>query len=218
MTSCQPLPTSVASELLQLVSRALCILPDESPAQGQSRVNQMILTAVGLEPRDGLEYMLSTLVFGHFNLILDSMQDVFHGNGDKAKLKTNIVALDRAMATLLREFRLMRKRPLAAATQDVRQSAPEAQAANESAVPAAREAEPEPAKRPDARPAQVAPKPARVRATTHEEPPANLNRAPPCENANAETEPAFEETLAAIDELLAESRALQAEAKAAAAD
>lgn len=112
---CHPLPAASAKELLELVTRAICIRGDESPAQGESRTRQMVHTVLGFEPRDGLEYMLATMVFGHFNLILDSMRDVFQGQIDTMKLRTksSIVALDRALIAMLRELRTEQRRPLA---------------------------------------------------------------------------------------------------------
>ena len=119
-TLCQPLPRPVAEEMLQVVARAICDRPGDNPAQRESRTRQMVHTTLGFEPRDGLEYMLSTLVFAHFNLILDSMHDVFNGQMDlmKARTKTTIVALDRSMLALVKELREAGRRPLAEAAVD----------------------------------------------------------------------------------------------------
>jgi hypothetical protein len=118
--TCQPIPQSVAQEMLQVVARAVCDRPGETDAQRESRTRQMVHATLGCEPRDGLEYMLSTLVFAHFNLILDSMRDVFQGQMDsvKQRTKTNIVALDRSMLGLLKELRAERKRPLTRTADD----------------------------------------------------------------------------------------------------
>jgi hypothetical protein len=113
--SCQPLPQSVAEEMLQVVARAICDRPGESPAQRDSRTGQMVHATMGMQPRDGLEYMLSTMLFGHYQLILHSMRELFHGQTESmnARTKSTIVALDRAVLGILKELRIQRKRPLA---------------------------------------------------------------------------------------------------------
>ena len=114
-THCQPLPRTLVEEMLQLVARAICDRPGENAAQGESRTNQMVHSTLGFAPRDGLEFMLASLAIGHFNLILDSMRDVFQGQPDqlKAKTKTTIVALGRAMLEMIKELREARRRPAA---------------------------------------------------------------------------------------------------------
>jgi hypothetical protein len=113
--SCQPLPQSVAEEMLQVVARAFCDRPGESPAQRDSRTGQMVHSIMGMQPRDGLEYMLSTMLVGHYQLILHSMHEMFRGQTESvsARTKSTIVALDRAMLGILKELRVQRKRPLA---------------------------------------------------------------------------------------------------------
>src|SRR5258708_2825055 len=117
---CQPLPQPVAEEMLQVVARAICDRPGDSSTQRDSRTRQMVHSVLGFEPRDGLEYMLSTIAFGHFQLILDSMRDVFQGQTDamKARTKTTIVALDRAMLDMVKELRVTRRRPMAGAVEE----------------------------------------------------------------------------------------------------
>jgi hypothetical protein len=124
IATCQPFPRGAAEEMLQIVARATCDCPGESRAQLESRTNQMVHATMGMEPRDGLEYMVSALLFGHFNLILDSMRDVFQGQTDsmKAKTKSGIVALDRAMLTLVKELREAKQRPVAKYTEDAKQA------------------------------------------------------------------------------------------------
>jgi hypothetical protein len=141
-TTCQPLPPSVSQGLLQIVARALCDLPDETAAQREGRVRQLVHTTLGFEPRDGLEYMLSTLVFTHFNLILDSARDALRGQMDSIKAKTNstIVSLDRAMIMLLKEMRLARRRPLGQSAEHREQNAVPTRAA---ATPAGETATPD---------------------------------------------------------------------------
>jgi hypothetical protein len=112
---CHPLPHQVAEEMLQVVTRAICDRPGESAEQRDSRTRQTVHSVTGLTPRDGLEYMLSSLVVGHFNLILDSLHEVFAGQTEsmKARTKSTIVALDRAFIGLIKELRTERRRPLA---------------------------------------------------------------------------------------------------------
>jgi hypothetical protein len=121
-THCQPLPRPLAEEMLQVVARAICDRPGDSSAQRDSRTRQMVHSTMGFEPRDGLEYMLSIMAFGHFQVILDSMRDVFQGQTDamKVKTKTTIVALDRAMLEMIKELRVVRRRPMARSAEDAR--------------------------------------------------------------------------------------------------
>jgi hypothetical protein len=125
VTPCQPLPSTVAEEMLQVAARALCVRPGDSPAQGESRMRQMALSTLGMAPRDGLELMVATLAFAHFQIILDSMGDVFRGQSDalKAKTKTTIVPLGRAMLEIIRELRVVQKRPSMQAAEDARTEA-----------------------------------------------------------------------------------------------
>jgi hypothetical protein len=112
--ACEPLPPSIADEMSQVVARAIRDRPGESPAQCEARTRQMVHSTMGMRPRDGLEFMLSTMLVGHFHLILHSMHEVFGGQTDTmgARTKSTIVALDRAMIGMIREFRAERRRPL----------------------------------------------------------------------------------------------------------
>jgi hypothetical protein len=78
-----------------------------------------------MAPRDGLEMMLATLVFGHFQIILDAMADVFRGQTDalKAKTRAAIVPLGRAMLEMIRELREVQQRPAALSPEDVQSDA-----------------------------------------------------------------------------------------------
>jgi hypothetical protein len=122
--TCQPFPRAAAEEMLQIVARATCDRPGDSAAQRESRTNQMVHATLGMEPRDGLEFMVSSLLFGHFNLILDSMRDVFQGQTDslKAKTKAGIVGLDRSMLALVKELRESKARPLAKWAEDAKRA------------------------------------------------------------------------------------------------
>jgi hypothetical protein len=122
MQLCHPLPKTIIDEFLQVAARAICDRPADSPAQRESRTRQMVYSTMAFEPRDGLEYMLSVMLVGHFNLLLDSMRDVFQGQMDqiKAKSKTTIVALDRSLLAYAKELRICAGRPLAKGTRVVR--------------------------------------------------------------------------------------------------
>jgi hypothetical protein len=117
VTGCLPLPQTVAGELLAVAARAVCDRPGESPAQCASRTEQLVHSCLGFGPRDGLEYILATMVFGHWGMILDSMHDVHVGMTAslKARTKSGIVQLDRLMMDMVRELRTMGVRPTLAA-------------------------------------------------------------------------------------------------------
>ncbi len=121
---CHPISQSLAEEMLQVVARALCDRPADTVPQRDSRTRQMVHSTLGFEPRDAVEYMLSTLVFGHFQMILDAMHDVFQGQADamKAKSRASIVALDRSMIAFIKELRIVRRRPLATEAPEARQA------------------------------------------------------------------------------------------------
>jgi hypothetical protein len=101
--------------MLQVAAVAICDRPGENVVQRDFRTSQMVHFAMGFEPRDGVEYMLASLSYGHLCTILDSIRDVFRGGTDdmEARTKTTIVPLDRALISLVGEFRSKRKRPAA---------------------------------------------------------------------------------------------------------
>jgi len=145
--SCQPLPRTVAEDMLQVVARALCDRAGDSPEQREGRTRQMVHSTLGMAPRDGLEFMLATLAFGHFQIILDSMSDVFRGQTDalKAKTKTTIVPLGRAMLEMIRELRLAQVRPEIQVAEIAREEAAvEAEPQRTAAPPPATVAPPDP--------------------------------------------------------------------------
>ena len=172
---CHPIPGDTAQALLAFATRAICDRRGETSEQGASRTRQLVHTALGFEPRDGLEYMLATLIHGHFSLILDSMRDVFQADPGPGthRTKTGIVALDRAMLSMLRELRLARRRPaaqpVAVGTETAREPAarpaprPEAQAAARTDTPGtsgSQTSAPEPSAPHTAAPTRPAPPPA----------------------------------------------------------
>lgn len=111
---CQPLPVFVIEDLFRDVARSLCERPADTTAEREVRIQRMVHTALGFQPRDGMEYMLTTMTMGHFDLIMDSMHDVFQGQLDtmKTRTKSGIVALGRSMLGLARELRTYQARPL----------------------------------------------------------------------------------------------------------
>ena len=133
---CHPLHQTLCNEMLQIVARSICDRPADNPAQRNSRTRQMIFSTMGLEPRDGLEFMLTTMIVGHFHLLLDSMSDVFQGQMDqmKARTKSTIVALDRSMLSFVKEMAVARRRPAVRWSEDAAR-APEA-VAEAAGVPA----------------------------------------------------------------------------------
>jgi hypothetical protein len=124
-TVCQPLPQSVIEEMLQIAAQSMCDRAGDTPEQRASRTRQMVYAILGFEPRDGLEYMLATMVVGHFQLILQAMHEALWGQSDsiKARTRTGIVSLDRAMLSFVRELRLIRQRPLARWAEDAKRDA-----------------------------------------------------------------------------------------------
>jgi hypothetical protein len=241
-STCQPLPQSVVEETLQIAARAICHRPGDTAQQRASRTRQMVYSILGFEPRDGLEYMMATMVVGHFHLILESMHSVFQGQMDsvKAKTKTGIVSLDRAMLAYVRELRLVRHRPLARWAEDAQRQAEATEASQPietpewiaawAGVPQSRPAAPPPepaiAPVPATTPApsnagrvQAKPAPAPrdqtpdlVRQESHPAPP------PPDDEETRQHIAAFEKALAALTETLEEARALDDTAATASGD
>jgi hypothetical protein len=129
--NCHPLPRSVAESMIEAVTRAVCDRPKDTQAQKEARTRQLVYCTLGFEPRDGLEYMLATLSFTHFNLILDASRDVFRGQAENAKQRSrsSIVALDRALLAYVREHRAQRDRPMVELTPEDEQALAAAEAA-----------------------------------------------------------------------------------------
>ncbi len=173
---CHPIPADAAQDFLALAARALCDRPDETPAQRASRTRQMVHTALGFEPRDGLEYMLATLIQGQFHLILSTMGELLQNQAatPNPRALSSIAALNRSFLGLLRESRTARKRPVeaepataptAAAPQDTAPSpAPErtapSPAAPSPATPTTATPSPSPSLSPAPAPEPAAPSPA----------------------------------------------------------
>ena len=106
-TFCQLLPRTVSQDMLQVAAKAICDHPADQPFLRESRTRQMVYSVMGFEPRDGHEYMLATMIVGHYQLILHSMRQVFQGQMDSmmARTKSGIVSLDRAMLAFGRDMR-----------------------------------------------------------------------------------------------------------------
>ena len=168
--NCHPLPRSVAESMIEAVTRAVCDRPKDTQAQKEARTRQLVYFTLGFEPRDGLEYMLATLSFTHFNLILDASRDVFRGQAENAKQRSrsSIVALDRALLAYVREYRAQRERSMEELSPEDEQAlaAAEAARARDAAVNAAQS-------QPDAT-AEGAGEPAREEAAAQSPPDACL--------------------------------------------
>jgi hypothetical protein len=113
-TFCHPLPQSVAQEILTSVVRSVCDNPGQPRAQREAKARAVVHGTLGFQPRDTLEIILASLGIVHFNLILDSAHDVFNGQADtlKARTKSTIVALDRALLGMVKELRVAQTRPV----------------------------------------------------------------------------------------------------------
>ena len=113
ISACLPLPREISEEFLQVAARSVCDRPGESPEQCSSRTAQLVHASLGFLPRDGLEYILATLVFGHWGMILDSMRDVHVGMTAslKARTKSGIVQMDRAMMQMIEKLQAAGVRP-----------------------------------------------------------------------------------------------------------
>ena len=206
--TCLPLPVSSIHALFQDMGRALCDRPGQTAAEQEARTWCMVHAILGLQPRDGLEYMLSGMATGHFHLILDSMRDVFQGQIDtmKARTKAGIVALDRAMLSLLKELRVSQTRPVAEEARDATRPAaapPEARAGTQPAP-----APPEETFSPLAEPSPEAVTQARPEA--EEGMPSSVPLPLPLDDETRTTEEniaAFEDALRALSATLEEARA-----------
>ena len=176
---CQPLPASVVQDFLQDAARMLCDRPGETAAQRDKRTHRMVYTVMGFQPRDGLEYMLSTMALGHYDLILDAMHDAFQGQIDtmKTKSKAGVVALGSGFRGLLTDLRRASARPLTEEAQRAQDARQAAEAARRAAAPT-----PEPA--PES--AQVAEEPAPAAPTPVAAPVAAQTPEPPTEAATAQ--------------------------------
>jgi hypothetical protein len=101
------LPFPVTEEFVQSIV-------DNVQKRRESSCEVWFQAALSMKPRDELEQMLATLFFGHAGLILDSIHD-FHtceNSRMKPRITAAIIALDRAMMSFLKEFRLARARPV----------------------------------------------------------------------------------------------------------
>jgi hypothetical protein len=130
-TECQPLPQSVAEGMLQSATRMLCDRSADSADQRDALTRQMVYSTLGFEPRDGLEYMIATLIFGHYHAILDAMHGLLQGQLESMKVQTRsgIIGLDRMLLAHCQELRLIRRRPLAHWAEDAKRQAEAGRAA-----------------------------------------------------------------------------------------
>ncbi len=114
-TPCHPIPASLAQHYLAQTKAALCDRPGESAAENAERTKRMVHTAMGFEPRDGMEYMLATLVQAQYEVILKATKDALQGTEDAASPKaiSALAAMNRVMLSTIRALKTARERPLA---------------------------------------------------------------------------------------------------------
>ena len=74
MQTCHPLPKTVIDEFPQVAARSIYDRPADDPAQRESRTRRMVYVSRAMGWNT-----CSVMMVGHFNLLLDSMLDVFQG-------------------------------------------------------------------------------------------------------------------------------------------
>jgi hypothetical protein len=217
----------VIEEMLQIAAQSICDRPGDTPQQRASRTRQMVYSILGFEPRDGLEYMLATMIVGHFQLILQSMHEALWGQSDqiKARTKSGIVSLDRAMLGFIKTLRMIQHRPLARWAEDAKRQADAPSAPTPSPEWIADWAgmpQPEPTQTETSDAKQPEPTPAEPMRNVP--PPRARTTKSPAHTPDDETRQhiaAFEDALAALTETLEEARGFDsppAVAKAASGD
>jgi hypothetical protein len=102
----------VSPTMLQGIVASICDRPGDTDAQREARSRDVVDAVQGFEPRDPVELMLAGMAVIHAHLIQDSVRDLVREQDDRlrARGKSTIVALDRAMVGFLKEFRIARKR------------------------------------------------------------------------------------------------------------
>ena len=98
--------------MLEGIVGAICDRPGDTEAQRDARSRDVSDAIQGFEPRDPVELMLAGMAVTHAHLIQDSVRDLVReqDNRLRARGKTTIVALGRAMVAFLKELRIARKR------------------------------------------------------------------------------------------------------------
>jgi hypothetical protein len=102
----------VSPTMLQGIVASICDRPGDTDAQREARSRDVVDAVQGFEPRDPVELMLAGMAVIHAHLIQDSVHDLVREQDDRlrARGKSTIVALDRAMVGFLKELRIARKR------------------------------------------------------------------------------------------------------------
>lgn len=104
--------SNISPTMLQGIVASICDRPGDTDAQREARSRDVVDAVQGFEPRDPVELMLAGMAVIHAHLIQDSVHDLVREQDGRlrARGKSTIVALDRAMVGFLREFRIARKR------------------------------------------------------------------------------------------------------------
>ncbi len=143
---CHPIPASAAQSYFAQAKQAFCDdRPGETPAQGAARTKRMVHTVLGLEPRDGLEYMIATLIEGQYQVLMNAMATALKDETANPRALSGIAALSRVFVSLLRESRTARKRPLEEPAAPTQTEPPAGTEPQHTAEPAQPPAAPEPA-------------------------------------------------------------------------
>ena len=98
----------VSPTMLQGIVASICDRPGDTDAQREARSRDVVDAVQGFEPRDPVELMLAGMAVIHAHLIQDSVHDLVREQDDRlrARGKSTIVALDRAMVGFLKELRI----------------------------------------------------------------------------------------------------------------
>ncbi len=122
-TPCHPIPASLAQHYLAQTKAALCDRPGETQAENAERTKRMVHTAMGFEPRDGMEYMLATLVQAQYEVILKATKDALQ-DAASPKAVSALAAMSRVMLSTIRALKTARARPLAEDAEPAQTAAP----------------------------------------------------------------------------------------------
>src|ERR1035438_3543028 len=111
--TCNPMPPTVAQDMVQGLVDALCDRPSETPARREALRRGVVYSMMSFQPRDPMEIMLAGMTITNFHLMLDSAHDALRGQLPelKGKTKSGVVALNRSVVGLLKEMRAAQARP-----------------------------------------------------------------------------------------------------------
>ena len=107
--------------LLDLIVEATVFRPGAKPAQIHAALKGLVGAIEAYLPRDPIEIMLAGMIVTHLQLILDATRDLFQCDDirTKIRLRGQIVSLNRAMLSYMKELRV------AAAREPVEEAEPE---------------------------------------------------------------------------------------------